>query len=212
MKLEFAIALALLAAPVAATEVALVGMMGQKALVSIDGGKERILTAGQSTSEGVRYLGPEGGRAVFEVNGKRKALTLGEAAYRSSGDSGGSGKTVLQSDGQGHFLTDVMINGATVRGLVDTGATYVSMSMSQARSLGIKLDGAPKGAMQTANGAVPAYLVKLQSVKVGDITLSNIDGLVSAGDQGGVVLIGMSFLNRLTMQRDGEKMVLIKRY
>ncbi|MEW9898849.1 retropepsin-like aspartic protease [Chitinivorax sp. PXF-14] len=211
MKLEFAVVLALLTSPVAATEVALVGMMGQKALVSIDGGKERILTAGQSTSEGVRYLGPEGGRALFEVNGKRKALTLGEAAYRSSGDSG-AGKTVLQSDGQGHFLTDVMINGATVRGLVDTGATYVSMSMSQARSLGIKLDGAPKGAMQTANGAVPAYLVKLQSVKVGDITLSNIDGLVSAGDQGGVVLIGMSFLNRLSMQRDGEKMVLTKRY
>jgi aspartyl protease family protein len=64
----------------------------------------------------------------------------------------------------------------------------------------------------TANGVVPAYKVKLDEVRIGDIVLNNVDALVHAGDNLPIALLGMSFLNRMEMKRDGDKMVLTKRY
>ena len=66
--------------------------------------------------------------------------------------------------------------------------------------------------MQTANGAAVAYRVKLDTVRIGDIEVNNVDALVSEGDTMGVTLLGMSFLNRMEMQRDGQSMTLTKRY
>ena len=65
--------------------------------------------------------------------------------------------------------------------------------------------------MSTANGVVPAYRVKLDEVRLGDISLNNVDGVVTIGSQP-IVLLGMSFLNRMEMKRDGETMTLKKRF
>ena len=59
---------------------------------------------------------------------------------------------------------------------------------------------------------VPTYKVKLDEVRIGDIVLNNVDGMVLAGDNLPMALLGMSFLNRMEMKRDGETMVLTKRY
>jgi len=59
---------------------------------------------------------------------------------------------------------------------------------------------------------VPAYKVKLDEVRVGTVSLNNVDGLVHPDNSLPVVLLGMSFLNRMEMKRDGEKMVLTKRF
>jgi aspartyl protease family protein len=66
--------------------------------------------------------------------------------------------------------------------------------------------------MSTANGVVPTYKVKLDEVRLGDVTLNNVDGMVHEDNSLPVVLLGMSFLNRMEMKRDGEKMVLTKRF
>jgi len=66
--------------------------------------------------------------------------------------------------------------------------------------------------MSTANGVVATYKVKLDEVRLSDVTLNNVDGMVHADNSLPVVLLGMSFLNRMEMKRDGEKMVLTKRY
>jgi aspartyl protease family protein len=66
--------------------------------------------------------------------------------------------------------------------------------------------------MQTANGATTGYHVKLQSVRIGGIELQNVDGVVVEQGLGSFGLLGMSFLNRLEMRRDGEKMELIRRF
>jgi aspartyl protease family protein len=99
-----------------------------------------------------------------------------------------------------------------VRFLVDTGATQVSLSNSEAKRLGINYIAGQKTLTATANGVVPTYKVKLDEVRIGDIVLNNVDGLVHAGDNLPIALLGMSFLNRMEMKRDGEKMVLTKRY
>ena len=100
---------------------------------------------------------------------------------------------MLTADGQGHFLTIGTINGITVRFLVDTGASLISMSGSDAKRLGLNYTAGQKGAVSTANGIVPAYRVKLDEVRIGDITLNNVDGVVHAGNALPVVLLGMSF-------------------
>ena len=66
--------------------------------------------------------------------------------------------------------------------------------------------------MSTANGVVAAYHVKLDEVRVGTVTLNNVDGIVQPEASMPVVLLGMSFLNRMEMKRDGETMTLKKRF
>ena len=63
----------------------------------------------------------------------------------------------------------------------------------------------------TANGPAQVWKVKLDSVKVGGITLHDVDGAVHGGDLP-MVLLGMSFLNRMEMKRDGDRMVLRRRF
>jgi aspartyl protease family protein len=57
------------------------------------------------------------------------------------------------------------------------------------------------------------YRVKLDNVRVGDITLNNVDGSVlEGGGLGSFLLLGMSFLNRTQMNRDGDRLTLMRRY
>jgi len=83
-----------------------------------------------------------------------------------------------------------------VRFLVDTGATLVALPASEAKRLGINYLQGQRGQVQTANGVAVAYRVKLDSVRIGDIEVNNVDAVVSENDAMGVTLLGMSFLNR----------------
>jgi aspartyl protease family protein len=118
----------------------------------------------------------------------------------------------LTADNRGHFITTGAINGVAVRFLVDTGASLVSMSSAEAKRLGINYTVGQKTFSSTANGVVPTYLVKFDEVRVGDVTVNNVDGMVHVGDTLPIVLLGMSFLNRMEMRRDGERMMLMKRF
>ena len=204
-------ALALFAAPVGATEVTLVGLIGAKAIVVIDGGPPRTLAPGQKTAEGVVLTATEKDSASFEINGQKRTLPMGRA-YSSAPREGSRQNITLAADARGHFVTMGSINGGSVRFLVDTGATFVSLSASEARRLGINYLQGPRGQMQTANGLATAYRVKLDTVRVGDIEINNVDAVVSEADAMGVSLLGMSFLNRMEMKRDGQSMTLTRRF
>ncbi len=67
------------------------------------------------------------------------------------------------------------------------------------------------GTTRTANGVVRVYRVRLDIVKLGDITLNNVDALVHEADMP-FLLLGMSFLNRVEMRREGTDLTLTKRY
>jgi aspartyl protease family protein len=66
--------------------------------------------------------------------------------------------------------------------------------------------------MGTANGTAMAYKVTLNTVRVGDIVINNIDAAVLEGNQMPFALLGMSFLNRTEMRREGQTMVLTRRF
>ncbi|MCX7144557.1 MAG: TIGR02281 family clan AA aspartic protease [Proteobacteria bacterium] len=210
---NFSLSLALLAWSISqafATEVTLVGLIGAKAIVVIDGGAPRTLTPGQKTAEGVVLIATEKDAASFEIDGQKRSLPMGRAY--SAAPREGRQNITLAADARGHFVTMGTINGGSVRFLVDTGATFVSLSASEARRLGISYLQGQRGQLQTANGLTGAYRIKLDTVRVGDIQINNVDAVVTESDTMGVTLLGMSFLNRMEMKRDGQSMTLTRRF
>jgi aspartyl protease family protein len=196
-----------------AADIAVTALFSGKAVVVIDGGKPRTLSVGQITPEGVKLLSANSDSAVLEYNGQRQTLTTGEGTrLGSAAPVGGSGRTTLIADSRGHFITTGTINGVSVQFMVDTGASNIAMSSAEARRLGINYLAGQRGHASTANGVIPMYRVKLDNVRVGDITLNNVEGSVLEGAGLSHALLGMSFLNRTQMNRDGDRLTLTRRY
>jgi aspartyl protease family protein len=200
-----------LAAPAAATDVTVVGLSSARASVSINGGTPRWLAVGQRSPEGVVLVAVDRESATFEIDGKRRALKMNQAYVAARSGGGGASSVTLKADARGHFIADGQVNGGAVRFLVDTGATTIALPAADAKRLGINYLKGDQGLVQTANGSASAYRVKLDTVRLGDITLNGVDAVVL---EGGLTtpLLGMSFLNRTEMKRDGETMVLTKRF
>ena len=202
---------AVLVAPLAqAVDVGLAGLFPGKALLTIDGGAPRIVAVGATTREGVKVVSTEGETATLEVEGKKRVLRVGQNVVAQP-STGGSQKVVLTADSAGHFLATGNVNGTTVRFLVDTGASMVSLGAADARRIGIDFSKGEQGITNTANGQAVVTRVKLDNVRVGEIVMNNVDALVHQQDMP-FALLGMSFLNRMEMQRDGDTMTLKKRY
>jgi aspartyl protease family protein len=202
--------LCLFAPLVQATDVGLAGLFSGRALLTINGGAPRIVALGAKTDEGVKVVAIEGETATLEVDGKKRVLRVGQnVASQASGS--GPATAVLTADSAGHFLTMGSINGASVRFLVDTGASMISLGAGDARRIGIDPSKGELGRTQTANGVAVVSRVKLDTVRVGDIVLNNVDATVHQHDLP-IALLGMSFLNRMEMQRSGDTMTLKKRY
>ncbi len=194
-----------------AQEVVLVGVIGERAaLLEIDGGVPRKLNVGQLAA-GVRLVSVAGDRATVEAGGKRRILILGQQQGIGGAPAAGRQSAVIAADGGGHFLADGQVNGSYVRFLVDTGATTVALPAQDAIRLGIDYRKGRRGVTQTANGSAPVYSVTLDSVKVGNIELHAVDAVVLEGGLS-FALLGMSFLNRVEMTREGATMTLLRRY
>jgi aspartyl protease family protein len=199
--------------PTFAADINLIGIFGAKATLMVDGGKPRTLAVGESSPEKIRLLSIGVDSAVVEIDGKRETLHLGNQRIAAARGGGSAQRVVLTGDSRGHFYTTVVVNGASMRFLVDTGATTIAISAEDARRANVRYTVADRGLSQTANGVTTFYKVKFDTVTLGDITLNNVDGAVMEGNAlGGVGLLGMSFLSRTEMRRDGDTMTLTKRY
>lgn len=204
-----ALALCLVSGGAAAQDVGLAGVLGSKALLMIDGGEPQAVAVGQSLA-GVKVISVQGEQAVVETGGKKRPLRVGQHAIGAA-PADGSGMVVMTADSQGHFYATGSVNGAAVRFLVDTGATMVSLGANDARRIGLDFNRGQKSMTQTANGQTMVSKVKLDTVRIGDVTLHNVDALIHQTEMP-MALLGMSFLNRMEMQRDGSTMTLRKRF
>jgi aspartyl protease family protein len=205
-----ALLLLFLCGAAAAADIALIGLVGEKAAIfAIDGGEPKAVKLGQKWS-GITLVSVERGQATVEIDGKRRVLKIGQH-HRASVPASAKPKVTLAADGRGMFIADGSVNGLPMRFMVDTGATFVSMSAREATRLGIDFHKGRPMLMQTANGQAMGYLVRLDRVRLGDIEFNGVEGVVSEQDMP-YALLGMSFLNRLEMQRDGASMTLIQRF
>jgi len=192
-------------------EVNVIGLFPGKAVVVIDGGAPRVLSVGQKPVEGVTLISTDRESATLVINGQKRTLRIGQHQGGPAPASPNPSVT-LTADPRGHFVVDGQVNGGAVRFLVDTGATAISLSSADATRLGIDYKQGQAGLMGTANGTVVVYRVKLDTVRVGDILVNNVDGAVLEGNPMPFALLGMSFLNRMEMKREGQTMVLIRRF
>lgn len=198
----------LLAGPAFAASVGVVGLFRDKAMVSIDGSPPRLIAAGQVV-QGVKLLSANSDAATFEIDGRQRTLTMGQSFASSAG--GGKPSVTLSADPSGHFITPGSINGSSVMFLLDTGATSVVLPAGEARRMGIDYKAGQMMGASTANGVIPAWRVSLSNVRVGNINLNQVEGLVVETSMP-AVLLGMSFLNRTDMKREGQIMTLTLRY
>ena len=109
---------------------------------------------------------------------------------------------VVPMSRDGHFSADFRINGRLVKGLIDTGATYVAINTSTARTLGLGLANSDfKHQVRTANGITSAALVNLDRMEIGAITVHDIEAFVLNDQALSSTLIGMSFMSKLQSYR-----------
>lgn len=200
-----------LAGPAAAQQVQLNGMLGARAALLLIDGVPKTLEVG-ATAQGVRLLALEDDRAVVDIRGRRLTLTLGAAPGRVLPNAAVERRRITMPMGPGgHFTTVGMINGQTTNFLVDTGATTISISQIEADKLGLRYLNGRRVITHTANGAVPAFLIELASVRIGDVEVRDVTAIVIPG-QMQHVLLGNSFLNRFQMQRENDVMTLELRH
>lgn len=203
------VVLAVLGTRAEAREIALAGVIGNRAVLVVDGGEPQAVAIGTRTREGVTLKSVAGEVAVVEVDGKFERLRLGERVVHSGGDGGGD--LVLQADSRGHFMTRGRVNGVQTPFLVDTGATFVSLGADAARRAGLDYRRGTPATSNTANGSVRIWRMNIDSLEVGGVRLLNVEAAVHEHDLP-FGLLGMSFLNRMQWQREGDKLILKKRY
>ncbi|MFC5474562.1 retropepsin-like aspartic protease family protein [Paraherbaspirillum soli] len=195
--------------PAQAADIGVVGLFPGKAVLVINGSSPKTYSVGSKVTDDVLLVKADGSSATLEVKGKRQVIGIGEYVSRST--PGASASVTLKVNPQGHFVAQAQINGGMMTMLVDTGATMIALPASDAGRLGVDYKKGRPITVNTANGPAPAFMVTLNTVKIGDIEMNQVEALVQ--ERGlPFALLGMSFLNRTEMRREGEMMVLTKRF
>ncbi len=205
-----ALCLALLCGSAAAQQVSMNGRLGANAALLVIDGEVRTVRVGESI-KGVKLLQLADEQATVEVGGERLQLRLGARPVAQQPTPGSAQRIVMRADQGGHFMGQGSINGGTVRFMVDTGATMVSLSVADAERLGVPYLKGRAVQMQTANGVITGYLINLDRVRLGSVEINNVPATVADREMP-YVLLGNSFLSRFQMKRENELLVLERRY
>ncbi|MCR9137115.1 MAG: TIGR02281 family clan AA aspartic protease [Alphaproteobacteria bacterium] len=135
------------------------------------------------------------------------AKTVAPAKRQTSTTGSARRSVILSSDSRGHFQGSFRINGRTVDGLIDTGASVIALNRSTARKLGLSVKASDfTYKVNTANGIAKAAHAVLKRVEIQSIRVDNVDALILDDKSLSGTLIGMSFLNKLGsyQARDGK--------
>lgn len=157
----------------------------------------------QTPSAPARPADPYAGESNWTTKGRDAAATAAnDAASRPS-------EVRIRRASDSHFYADTQVQGRQVRMLVDSGASLVALTRSDAEAIGINVDSLPIGGMaQTAGGQVPMRIVILDSVEVDGIVVRNVEAAVVDADMG-VSLLGQSYLAKLAaVNVEGDTMTL----
>ena len=115
-------------------------------------------------------------------------------------------EVVLKQNRYGHYHTTGYINGSEVEFLLDTGATDISVPEHLASRFG--LERLYEMEMSTANGIAKGYGTKIQSARIGNIELTDLNANINPNVDDNTVLLGMSFLKRIEFTQRGDTLIL----
>lgn len=214
MRLFARVLVLFLIAPLAQTlhaaDVVVVGLFADKAVLKIDG-EQKLLRAGEHYKN-VKLIAADSEKATLEINGKRDHYKIGSDISTSFAPVINR-KTQIARNAQGHYFTTASLNGLAVSALIDTGATTVALNQPLADRLNLpyRLRGTPT-MVSTASGFSKAWIVRLNSVKLGEIERRDVEATVIEGSAPSDVLIGMSFLRTLSMRDENNVLYLEAKY
>jgi len=117
-------------------------------------------------------------------------------------------ETTLERERNGHFYTYAEVNGQPVRFVVDTGASFVALTVQDAKRLGIPFSpGEFEIIGEGASGLIRGKLVQLDSVEIDGKRVTNVKAAILEGSR--LSLLGQSYLSRMgEVQMRGDYMVL----
>ncbi|HZP20870.1 MAG TPA: TIGR02281 family clan AA aspartic protease [Bauldia sp.] len=119
-------------------------------------------------------------------------------AVTRSGDDGSVESVSFTRAGGGHFAVRASVDGKPVLFMLDTGASFVTLTNEVAAGLGIDTGRLRYSTpMQTANGPMRAASVTIDTLTVGPIERHRMAALVAPPGALDVSLLGMNFLNTL---------------
>ena len=195
----------------ATPEVRVEGLFKGAAVLKIDS-QQVMLKQGRSHSSGVTLIDANARRAIVEIDGKRHELTL-HMAMGGNYQQAEVTQVVIRKNDNNQYKVNGSINGQSVLFLVDTGANSVAMNEMQARNLGLlyKLNGQESRAA-TASGVVATWVVTLDAVKVGEISVPNVRAVVIEGAYPQDVLLGMTYLEYVKIQEQNSVLMLEKKF
>ena len=180
----------------------------------------RTLAVGERAEEGLQYIGMnESGMVLIEQDGDVTEYPMGyvyrnaptETIAKIEQKPKELASIRIYPNHMGMYFTRGFINSRRVQFLVDTGATSVAMNSRDAQRLGIAYQNGRKVAVSTASDVVQAFEVSLSSLKIGQIELQRVRGLVIEGAQPSEILLGMSALRGLDIIRQDGYMELRER-
>ncbi len=149
---------------------------------------------GHFLSHGVIYRRPTSSTAGLISPSAPAAMRVVRAPARSPG----YGEIAIAPDRAGNYETDVEIEGHVLWMVVDTGATYVCLTNSDADAIGIRPIPADYSYQtMTANGTGVAAKVRIDRLQIGSLELDDVDAFVMPEGALRRSLLGMSALHRL---------------
>lgn len=193
----------------AAQDIEVKGLFKNSAIVVVDG-KQKLLKAGQSF-EGVALVSANSRHAIVEVAGQRHKLQVSKKISSTYKAAQNAEVRLAQGRG-GHYITHGRINNRSVQMMVDTGATSVAMSLPQAQALGLDYRNGVPINISTANGISRAYKINLRSVMVGTVRVDNVEAVVNMSDFPNIILLGNSYLSKVSMTRENGVLVLQSKF
>ena len=193
---------------VANAEVRVHGLFAGKAMFSLDG-ERFLLSDGETGPGGLRLIRATSQSALVEHQGQRRELFLERGRFGGLDESRAQPELRIQPDAQGGYFVRGLINGHSVRFVVDTGATVVTLSEAEAERLRLPMSSAGSEiAVETASGQVIGRKVVLNDLRIGVLHEQRVEAVVLPGDRPSVALLGMSLLSRLNMRNDGSALIL----
>ena len=192
-----------------AIEVRVIALFTDKALLQI-GGEQKLLSKGE-TYKGVTLESASGRGAVVSIDGQSQALGLNQRIQGSYKKRKQVAKNIYP-DLQGMYYVNGKINGQSTRFLVDTGATFVTLSGQHASEIGIDFKKGKKTYANTAASTIPVWKITLDSVNIGGIKVPNVEAMVIEGSNPQQALLGNSFLRHIELERSGAVMKLQQKY
>ena len=194
----------------ASHKIKVMALFTNKAVLVVDG-RQKLLKKGQ-TFQGVKLISSDSNAVVLQLHGEKQTFKLGSEISTGYKQADPGKELIVWKDISDMFRIHGSINNFSAQFLIDTGASSIALNSNTAKRIGLKYrQGTPMQA-STASGIAKGYRVTLNKVKIGHIQLYNIDAVVLEGAFPTEVLLGQTFLSRIHMTRDGDKMKLRKKF